>query len=253
MKIRLSELRKKIREELETQKTTAPIRDFVVEPLSSPLTVDINSVFYGNAPLEFHKISQDPKDHIKNWFIEHGHVKKLVQEAPSNDSEITKKDLARLVEMTSKATAKDITFARHVDDLSNLAQTFIDLLSEMGHEEDMESFFRIEGQSEGLLYYLKDLINRPRPYQLARLYGYPVYPLIRTDAMTASYPSGHALAGFIMGEYYSRKYPDSASKVRKLGKKIAESREVTGIHYPSDTEAAKKIVQIIICNNLIQD
>jgi len=38
-----------------------------------------------------------------------------------------------------------------------------------------------------------------------------------------------------------------------LGNKIARSRELVGIHYPSDTAISKEIVKIIIDNSLIRE
>lgn len=213
--------------------------------------ININQVNYGNPPKEYMEIMQNPDDHIKNWFIEQGLAEKIKSEAPKNDSETTKADLEALTVLTGDATAEDLTFARHIDDVSNLAQAFIDILKEYGHEESMGDYFSIDSQTEGLLHFLKDVINRPRPYQLAKYYNYPLYPLIRTDAMSAAYPSGHALTGFVMSEYYARKYPETAAKVRDLGERIARSREVTGIHYPSDTVISREISKIIFDNDLI--
>jgi hypothetical protein len=215
-------------------------------------SLEINQIDYGNSPIEFVELMNKTDDHIKNWFTEAGLIEKIIKEAPANDSAITKNDLAVLIEKTSKATSEEITFARYVDDVSNLAQTFIDLLKENGHEESMGGFFGIDHQTECLLFFLKDVINRPRPYQLARSYKIPLFPLMRTDAMTAAYPSGHALTAFIMSEYYARKYPAIAGKLLDLGKKIANSREVTGIHFPSDTAISKEICKIIYDNNLIR-
>ena len=70
--------------------------------------------------------------------------------------------------------------------------------------------------------------------------------------MTASYPSGHALAGIMMSEYYAKLFPDASIELKELGERIANSRELTGIHYPSDTEISRKISKIIIDNNLLK-
>jgi hypothetical protein len=70
--------------------------------------------------------------------------------------------------------------------------------------------------------------------------------------MSAAYPSGHALAGLVMSKYYSEKYPQAADKLKALGEKIANSREITGIHYPSDTQISREISDIIIKNNLLK-
>ena len=228
--------------------------DFLTEAQIGVLDpkIDINQVNYGNPPREYIEIMQRPDDHVKKWFIRKGLCEKISQESPANDSDTTRKDLEYLVDRTEKATAEEITFARHIDDVSNLAQAFIDLLEESGHKEDMGGFFRIDQQTEGLLHFLKDVINRPRPYQLAKYYNYPLYPVMRTDAMSAAYPSGHALTAYVMSEHYARKYPDTAAKIKALGQRIAESRELTGIHYPSDTLISKEISDIIWENGLIR-
>ena len=215
-------------------------------------SIDVNQIVYGTQPLELHETSQKTDDRIKNWFIEQGLAEKMSQEAPKNDSQKTQTDLKILVEKTSNATADEITFSRYADEEENIANLFIDLLKQHGHEVGMGDYFRIDSQTESLLFFLKDVINRPRPYQLAKTYNYPIYPLIRTDAMTAAYPSGHALTGFVMSEYFSRKYPEVASELKILGEKIAHSREVTGIHYPSDTEISREICKIIFENDLIE-
>jgi hypothetical protein len=213
----------------------------------------INEINYGHSPIEFVELMNKTDDPIKNWFTEAGLVDKIKNEAPLNDSAITKNDLQVLLEKTNKATAEEITFARYVDDVSNLAQTFIDLLNENGHDESMGGFFSVDHQTECLLFFLKDVINRPRPYQLAKSFNLPMFPLMRTDAMTAAYPSGHALTAFIMSEHYARKYPAISGKLLDLGEKIANSREITGIHFPSDTQISKEICKIIYDNNLLSN
>ena len=71
--------------------------------------------------------------------------------------------------------------------------------------------------------------------------------------MSAAYPSGHALTAFVTSEYYAKKYPEIAKQLRDHGQRIAESRELTGIHYPSDTEISREICKIIMENDLIKE
>jgi hypothetical protein len=226
-------------------------REFLAEKVSFYSAID--SVNYGHSPIEYVELANREDDPIKNWFIEKGIVDRIVKNAPSNSSDVTRQDLESLLRLTGEASVDEITFARHVDSVDNLAQTFIDLLAQHNHKEDMGGFFYIDSQIETLLFFLKDVINRPRPYQLAKYYGYPMYPLIRTDAMTAAYPSGHALTGFVMSEHYAKKYPEIAGELRAHGERIARSREITGIHYPSDTAISKEICQIICENGLIKE
>lgn len=214
---------------------------------------DVNQVLYGNPPIEYIEIIQKPNDQIKEWFINQGLADSIKANAPSNDSVVTKSDLQTLIEKTSKVTAEEIQFARYVESVDNLAQSFIDILKENDIEVTMGDFFRIDSQAEGILHFLKNEINRPRPYQLAKYYALPLFPLIRTDAMSAAYPSGHALTGFIMSEYYANKYTTISTQLREHGAKIANSRELTGIHFPSDTQISRDICKIIIDNNLIRE
>jgi acid phosphatase (class A) len=110
----------------------------------------------------------------------------------------------------------------------------------------------VDNQTDVILNFLKDVINRPRPYQLAKAYNLSLYPLIRSNSMTAAYPSGHALTAFVMADHYSKKHPEISEDLQNLGMKIANSREITGIHYPSDTKISRIIADIISQNNLIK-
>lgn len=213
---------------------------------------DVNAIVYGNPPIEYIEIINGPNNHIKEWFVKEGLVDSIKSNAPDNNSEITKVDLQILLEKTSKATAEEIQFARYVESVDNLAQSFIDLLKENDIEMTMGDFFAIDSQTEGILYFLKDEINRPRPYQLAKYFKLPLFPLIRTNAMSAAYPSGHGLTGFVMSEYFANKYPNIATQLREHGERIANSRELTGIHYPSDTEVSREICKTIMENNLLK-
>lgn len=230
-------------------------REFIFEsvPVQVNPEINIDQIVYGNPPAEYQRLATREDDPIREWFKKSGDLQRIIDSAPANSSSSTRDELKRLLVIMEEATPEELLFARHIDNVSNLAQAFVDLLQESGHTETMDNFFAIDGQSEGLLILLKDLINRPRPYQLAKAYGLPLYPLMRTDAMTASYPSGHALTGFGMAEYYARKYPDCAAALRGLGERIAKSREITGIHYPSDTRVAREICDILCANGLVVD
>ena len=223
------------------------------DELTKIAAADPDEIFYGNSSSEHMEEVAKKTDRIRAWFSKSGIFDEIVKGAPQNSSETTRRDLETLVKKMRAATAEDLAFARYADSPDHCAQMFIDLLQTHGYKSTMGEYFGIDSQVEPLLFSLKDKINRPRPYQLARYFGYPIFPLMRTDAMTASYPSGHALMGFVMGEYYARKFPKIAGKLRALGERIADSREVTGIHYPSDTAISRQICKLIFENNLLKE
>jgi acid phosphatase (class A) len=222
------------------------------EFLNENISIDVemvNRICYGNPTKELIEI-EGKESSVKDWFIQNGLFDEIVKNAPLNSSETTKKDLSVLLDKMQKVTPEDMTFARFVE--AELPQSFIDFLAAKGHEETMGEYFSIDTQTEPLVFHLKHVINRPRPYQLACEFGLQLFPLIHTDANSAAYPSGHALTAFVMSEYYARKYPELRKELLEFGNQIADSREKMGIHYPSDTEASRMISKVIWEKNLLE-
>lgn len=213
---------------------------------------NLNSLTYGNTTKEKHDLGQSDNP-IKSWFIDSGTADKIISECPLNDSDITRKELDILLDKMANATEEDLSFARYVEDESNMAQAFIDFLASKDIEETMGGFFGIDSQVDPILFYLKEAINRPRPYQVAYALNLPLFPLIHSDANTAAYPSGHGLTASVMSEYYSRKHPQLRVELQKLGDRMMNSREIVGVHYPSDTQVGKDMCKIIFDNNLLKE
>lgn len=212
----------------------------------------VNLIKFGNPLLEhLEVINSECK--IKSWFIENGIAQQIIDEAPLNNSEKTHSDLRFLQNRLKITTPEEILFSRYVDSVENYANSFLDIIKEENPKITMGDFFKIDSQTEPILYYLKDKINRPRPYQLARELDYEIFPIIKTDACSAAYPSGHALSSYVVSMHFANKHPVLKDRLLKLGEDIANSRIHVGIHYPSDSEISKNIAQIIIKNRLIHD
>ena len=117
--------------------------------------IDINQIVYGNAPIEFKEIIENKNDLIKNWFEKEGLIDKIINEAPLNDSETTKKDLDQLIELTKNATGDDITFSRYADDQNNLPNLFLSTVAikyNMNRRIYLTSYYKKNGfiKYEGL-------------------------------------------------------------------------------------------------------
>lgn len=76
---------------------------------------------------------------------------------------------------------------------------------------------------------------RPRPYHLEP----KLKPMGRVS--NPSYASGHTLWAYIQAFAYSELIPDKRQAFIDLAYEVGESREIMGIHYPSDEEAARVI------------
>ncbi len=211
---------------------------------------DINDLKYGNQPADLQEIASRPGDPIRAWFIEKNIASYIIKGAPLNDSDETQEEIKTMMGMMRAISADDLSFAREVEE--SWEQVYLDFFFAKGVTETMGEIKRVDNQTEPLLFYLKDIINRPRPYQLAHYFEMSLYPIIHSDANTASYPSGHALSAYVMSEYFSRKYPQYRPELSILAERICTSRVQIGWHYPSDCEVAKKISDIIWKNNLIK-
>ena len=92
---------------------------------------------------------------------------------------------------------------------------------------------------------LKWQYNRARPYQLASNRGFEI-DYIETDTHhTPSYPSGHTAYGVMLAFVLSEFYPEHSSNLYELANKVGKARELQGVHYPSDNNAAMVIVGAI--------
>jgi acid phosphatase (class A) len=80
---------------------------------------------------------------------------------------------------------------------------------------------------------LKLSINRPRPYMLEKrldVLEKPSHP---------AYPSGHSAASYINAYIMIEIAPELADSFTQRAAEMAYSREVLGVHYPSDSEIGR--------------
>ena len=95
---------------------------------------------------------------------------------------------------------------------------------------------------------LKKYYNRPRPYQFSYYTNQNLHPFKSKTAHTPSYPSGHATQGYLLGMFYSKRYPNHRKEFMKLGEDIAESRVNGKAHYPSDKKAGIDLAEKLFDN-----
>lgn len=64
-----------------------------------------------------------------------------------------------------------------------------------------------------------------------------------------SYPSGHATQSYCIAYLLSKKYPEKKQYLEKIAYKIAKNREISGVHYTSDTKYGKILAKHITDNS----
>jgi len=191
-------------------------------------------------------------------YLAPGDMDKLAQaiQYPANSSEQTKAELAYLIHLQKNRTQADYDRSLFLANIgywpgqlnptdANYAQNQKDLLYELTAVFDSTFSGRKLPQTARLLhnimrdvraaeFQLKYHFRRPRPYHLSEA----VKPYNRMGS--PAFPSGHTLWAFANAYLLSELVPDKRTILTELAEEIRWSREVLGIHYPSDNEAARK-------------
>ena len=91
--------------------------------------------------------------------------------------------------------------------------------------------------------FFKFYYNRIRPY---KRFPQQITPLSTTTSEhTPSYPSSHSLQAFAIQKHLTKLYPEHAAQVSATASRIADSRVIGGVHYPSDKEFARHLAKTL--------
>jgi len=156
---------------------------------------------------------------------------------PENSSATTLDEIKHLANI--KQNKK---FVEMHDDIKEVFKNTLAELELPYIEEELESLLK---QSAKFVMELKYKYNRPRPHQIAEFYGINLNGVELDTMRTPSYPSGHAIQGYLLGMYFGDKYPQSRKVFTQLGEDIAQSRILAKAHYPSDKSFGKVVAEYL--------
>ena len=91
----------------------------------------------------------------------------------------------------------------------------------------------------GKIMFYKKLYNRARPVQVAPQI---VDALYSTTADTPAYPSGHAFQAYYAAKLLSQWEPEMKKEWDAIAERVANIRIIAGLHYPSDRDFARRLV-----------
>ena len=120
---------------------------------------------------------------------------------------------------------------------TKVLKPFKDYCESYGIDVDFTRIKSLMLQTNPILLALKAFYNRPRPAVLAKSLGLSMTFFPLKTSKTPSYPSGHATQGHLVSLLVADELPlEHRRNILKLGKRIGESRQIAGAHYPSDTK-----------------
>ena len=153
---------------------------------------------------------------------------------PSNDSSIA---LDEIKYLSSVIPNKDLVLK-----FDMVKETFKPYAEKLGIYDYIK---KIEHESVKYIMTLKYEYNRPRPYQVAEFYDINLNGTEVDSMKTPSYPSGHAIQGYLIADILSKHDSSNTEVYQKLGEDIAQSRIIAKAHYPSDKEYGKKVANVL--------
>ncbi|MEM8927345.1 MAG: phosphatase PAP2 family protein [Bacteroidota bacterium] len=184
------------------------------------------------------------------------HLKKSVN-FPVNSSEQTRAELDFLLDWQQKRTPEQIYrtskvlapigYWPHIDvnkDHSSYKKNLRDLMFEgrevLGAQCTTENYPATFKLLQGVTKDMR-IMEFTVKYHLLRARPYVLEPKLKPLAImgSPSFASGHTLWAYIQAFTWSELIPEKRQKFLDLAYEIGESREVMGIHYPSDEEAAR--------------
>lgn len=163
--------------------------------------------------------------------------RKILSPPPKNISRSTFKELELIAGITKKRSKKQIDFIYGID--QDLDSSFIKLLDKYNLEYPQKFIDLFYSIIRPVLLNTKGYWNRPRPYQLAKLYNIEIDVIYTDTHHTASYPSGHTVYSNLVANILKDYYPQlNKTKLTNIVLETAEARVLQGIHYPSDNKAS---------------
>jgi acid phosphatase (class A) len=85
-------------------------------------------------------------------------------------------------------------------------------------------------------------------YKFLRIRPYVIEPALENLEETnwAAYPSGHAGNSYVNAYIYSELAPEFTEVFMKDAYDMAHSREILGVHYPSDSESSRQLARQLV-------
>jgi hypothetical protein len=91
-----------------------------------------------------------------------------------------------------------------------------------------------------IIIFFKYIINRPRPKQIR-----PNLDVLNSiSADTPAYPAGHAFQAYYLAKTLGKTYPVLQYQLDSIAERCNSVRIKAGLHYPSDGEFSKKLVNM---------
>ncbi|PCJ02681.1 MAG: hypothetical protein COB14_01600 [Alphaproteobacteria bacterium] len=169
----------------------------------------------------------------------------VMQPHPENDSDITKKELEYLLHIAQTERSEDNI--RRINYENGDVRVF-DIFKREGliPDNNYKVLNLLEMVDNDYLYFtlfFKKHFSRPRPSQLSEIVTGTLLDLVIENPHHAAYPSGHSGQTYIVALVLADLDPKNADVYKQFSIDVAHRREISGVHYPSDSEAGRQLAR----------
>jgi hypothetical protein len=176
--------------------------------------------------------------------------KNLLSPPAKNSSSQTLSELLEISKLVSHRTSKDEELIYLVD--KEPLDLFYPILKKYNLVFPEKIFKNAYKDIYDLVIAIKQLYNRPRPYQLAPFFNINIKYIKTKTHNTPSYPSGHTVYAYLAYKIVTSLYPnipkiDLYNCVYLTGR----ARMIQGIHYQSDIDAAILLIDKLYDRRLL--
>jgi len=184
------------------------------------------------------------------WFLDPAKLPlgNLIALPPAADSTTGRSDLAEVHRIEKSRTTKEVKAAQYDDTHEDI---FI-FATVLGDDFNAERY-PITAMLSAHLRNDAGIIDNPLKQTFGRLRPYNLDPTLHPICETnqeSSYPSGHALNGYLYAFALAEMVPEQHDAILRRADEYAYHRVVCGSHYVSDTQASRQVASFVFGNLL---
>ena len=197
---------------------------------------------------------------VRKPFYLNGSEKFIIPDPPANSSKQTRAELDYLLQLQSRRSDEDVraslyyagvyykTSAQPTDpDYPKWSRNLFHIGRSLGTWFNADSLpltaalaANVWKDAEYYIWKFKNCYSRIRPYKLdSNLKN-------SEETNWAAYPSGHSTNSYVNAYLYSELIPEFTDFFFKDAFDMAHSREIIGVHFPSDSESGRILAQQIV-------
>ncbi len=211
--------------------------------------------FYSQFSMADEKNIDDVRFLYKNWapkllkIIESGPILLSRDEVfdvappPKNSSKETQEELAKLHKFAKEERTEE-TIQRILYENTGVSAHQMFVKERLIDKENYQTLLLMEMIDNDNIYFIlerKKHFARPRPTEID-----PTLTTVIDNPPHPAYPSGHATQTYINALVLADFDPENAEVYKQFAIDVAHRREIAGVHYPSDSEAGRKLAADVL-------